>query len=109
VGEAWRAPGECRRHAELLPRVLAGAGGRDPAGWLALLEACDALRKPWRFLDLVDAAACVQDVDVDAWRQRVQAVRAIDAGAIARTAQGQPERIRRALGEARLAALAGLR
>jgi tRNA nucleotidyltransferase (CCA-adding enzyme) len=109
VGEAWRAPSECRRHAELLPRVLAGANGGSPADWLALIEASDALRKPQRFLDLVDAAACVQDVDIEAWRLRVQAVRAIDAGAIARTVQGQPERIRRALGEARLAALTNLR
>jgi len=109
VGEAWRAPGECRRYAVLLPRVLAGVNGQDPVGWLALIEACDAFRKPQRFFELVDAAGCVCVVDGQAWRRRVEAVRAIDAGAIARAAQGRPERIRQALGEARLAALENLR
>lgn len=108
VGEVWRAPGECRQHATLLPRVLAGANGRDSGGWLALLEATDAFRKPQRFLELVNAAGCVLDVDAEAWRLRLDAVRAVDAGAIARAAQGRPERIRQALGAARLAALESL-
>lgn len=108
IGEAWRAPGECRQHATLLPRVLAGVNGRDSGGWLALLEATDAFRKPQRFLELVNAAGCVLDVDAEAWCLRLDAVRAVDAGAIARAAQGRPERIRQALGAARLAALESL-
>ncbi len=119
-----RAPTECRDYARLLPLVLQtlmrGAGGTpvDKASsplqdnpveeWLTLLERCDALRKPARFLDLLDAAACVVDVDVAGWRQRVSAVRSIDAGAIAQACSGKPEKIKTALREARLMALAQL-
>ncbi|CFU32055.1 tRNA nucleotidyltransferase [Bordetella pertussis] len=46
-------------------------------------------------------------VDLSAWRARVQAVRAIDAGAIARQCAGDPARIKPALRQARLQALGG--
>ncbi|MYN14026.1 tRNA CCA-pyrophosphorylase [Pusillimonas sp. TS35] len=77
----------------------------EPAAWLALMERCDALRKPERFLDLLAAAACVVTVDIDAWRARLQAVRGIDAGAIARSVGGDPARIKPALHAARLESL----
>jgi tRNA nucleotidyltransferase (CCA-adding enzyme) len=65
------------------------------------------LRKPDRFLGLIDAAQCVrQGVDVQAWGRRLQAVRGIDAGAIAKACKGGPEQIKAALKEARLKALA---
>ncbi|TAM82383.1 MAG: tRNA CCA-pyrophosphorylase, partial [Candidimonas sp.] len=51
-------------------------------------------------------AACVRDVDATAWQARLAAARGVDAGAIARAAHGQPDRIRAALRDARLAALA---
>jgi tRNA nucleotidyltransferase (CCA-adding enzyme) len=72
---------------------------------LALLERCDAMRKPERFLDLLRAAAILRSVDVDAWQARVAAVRGIDAGAIARGCQGDAARIKQALREARLQVL----
>jgi tRNA nucleotidyltransferase (CCA-adding enzyme) len=72
------------------------------------MERCDALRKPERFLDLIAAAACVRDVDQDVWRVRVSAIRSVDAGAIAKLMQGQPQRIKQALREARLQALESL-
>ncbi len=106
IADAWRAPGDCRHHAVLLPRVLARVDGAGPAEWLALIEQCDALRKPRRFLALIAAAACVRDVDATAWQARLAAARGVDAGAIARAAHGQPDRIRAALRDARLAALA---
>ncbi|MFT0545022.1 tRNA CCA-pyrophosphorylase [Allopusillimonas ginsengisoli] len=76
-----------------------------PGLWLDLIERCDALRKPDRFLDLLAAAACVGDVDVAAWRARVDAVRSVDAGAVARAAKGDPAKIKPALRQARLEAL----
>ncbi len=114
-----RAPSACRDLARLLPGVLdrladiQAAGGAsvpapdDPAAWLALLESCDALRRPDRFEALLAAAACVLDgVDPALWSRRLAAVRAVDAGAIARAAGGDAARIRDGLRAARLRALA---
>ncbi len=114
IGKRLRAPVECQDYAKLLPVILAGieaASAVDrPASsqiWLNLIERCDALRKPQRFLELIAAAAqCVTDIDVAAWCKRVEAVRGIDAGAIAKECRGQADRIKEALREARLAALA---
>ncbi|MGB6104073.1 MAG: tRNA CCA-pyrophosphorylase [Pusillimonas sp.] len=126
-----RAPGECQDYARLLPVILAvirvderggvdGLGTRGGAGsgqmddeagavrharHLDLIERCDALRKPERFLALIRTAQCVADVGVAAWQVRVDALRSIDAGAIARAQQGRSERIKTALRAARLAAL----
>lgn len=141
IGKRLRAPTDCQDYARLLPVVLAGVAAADqvghdarPAAWLDLIERCDALRKPERFLELVAAGQCVpfneggageagNDADrsrqdrqdrqaadsgtAAAWKIRVTAVRSIDAGAIAKACQGQPERIKIALREARLAALLG--
>ena len=104
-----RAPTECRDYARLLPVVVVAVhdarNGGAPEGWLDLLEHCDALRKPARFLDLLDASACVTMVDLAAWQARVAAVRSIDAGAIAKACGGQAGQIKAALREARLEAL----
>lgn len=80
-------------------------GDAPDAAALDLMERCDALRKPDRFIDLLKAAAIVRPVDVDTWAARVAAVRAIDAGAIARAEGGDPARIKPALRAARLQAL----
>ncbi|WP_353151888.1 hypothetical protein [Pollutimonas bauzanensis] len=109
VAQHVRAPSDCQDFARLLPVVLEGI--QAPAGTensLDLMERCDALRKPERFLDLIAAAACVCDVDQDVWRVRVSAIRSVDAGAIAKLMQGQPQRIKQALREARLQALESL-
>jgi tRNA nucleotidyltransferase (CCA-adding enzyme) len=121
-----RTPSACRDLARLLPGLLErlagmaggvpasdvpgasppGAAPDDPAAWLALLESCDALRRPDRFEALLAAAACVLDgVDPAAWMRRLVAVRAVDAGAIARAAGGDAARIRDDLRAARLQAL----
>ncbi len=109
--DALRAPSACRDLARLLPVVLqgleGGAGGAE--AWLGLLESCDAWRRPDRCRALLEAASCVRgDVDLSAWARRIEAVRAIDAGAVARAAGGDPARIREDLRAARLAALAGV-
>ncbi len=115
LGARLRVPAACTDEARLLPLVLSALDGdekcsgdeRDGAA-LDLMERCDALRKPERFLDLLKAAAIVRSVDVQAWAARVAAVRAIDAGAIARAQGGDPARIKPALRAARLQALQAL-
>ncbi|ALM87164.1 tRNA CCA-pyrophosphorylase [Bordetella sp. N] len=82
----------------------AGDADADEAA-LDLIERCDGLRKPDRFIDLLKAAAIVRPVDIDTWSRRLAAVRAIDAGAIARAEGGDPARIKPALRAARLQAL----
>ena len=99
-----RAPGECRDQAVLLATVLAAFPASTPQDWLDLIERCDGLRKPARFLEVLQAAACVAPVDLPAWQQRLDAVRGIDAGAVARTASGG-DAIRLALRQARLEVL----
>jgi tRNA nucleotidyltransferase (CCA-adding enzyme) len=108
-----RAPAACRDLARLLPGLLqrlsdlASSGGEGgPADCLDVLESCDALRRPDRFEALLGAAACVhQSLRVDGWMARLAAVRSVDAGAIARSAGGDPRRIRDRLRAARTLAL----
>jgi tRNA nucleotidyltransferase (CCA-adding enzyme) len=66
IGKNLRAPTECQDYARLLPMLLAGiqeagtGAQADKAGaWLDLMEQCDALRKPERFLELIVAGQCV--------------------------------------------------
>src|SRR5690606_11034757 len=113
VGRHVRAPGECIDYARLLPAMvdqLAKIAGKPPdaESWLDLIERNDGLRKPQRFLGLLQAAQCVAPVDVEAWGQRLDAVRGIDAGAVAKAAGGKPDQIKAALRQARLDALRGL-
>lgn len=111
--EQLRAPTACRDMARLLPAVisrlrLAGQAGQ-PADWLGLIESCDAIRRPGRFLEVLQAAACITDPGSTAqWSARLDAVQSVDAGKIARAAQGRPELIRQRLHQARLQALAHL-
>lgn len=111
-----RAPGDCQDYARLLPAVVDALRDGSPAAdmpaikrhtaWLDLMERCDAMRKPQRFLALIATAGCVPSItaDVSAWTLRLQALRSIDAGAIAQSLQGQPQRIKEALRAARLQA-----
>ncbi|MDN5842244.1 MAG: hypothetical protein L0H54_02190 [Alcaligenaceae bacterium] len=111
IGRALRAPTACQDMARLLPGVLRRLddGTDDAQAQLALIETSDALRKPDRFLEALAAANCLRDgLDLAIWNRRVDALRAIDAGAIAHAAGGQAQRIRDALREARLAVLTRL-
>ncbi len=130
IGRHVRAPSECIDYARLLPTVVEAMQGLAEHGdaaraprtegeapsadathggveaWLDLIERNDGLRKPQRFLSLLQAAQCVSDrIDIAAWRRRLDAVRAIDAGAVAKAAGGKPEKIKAALRLARLDAL----
>ncbi|WP_094840851.1 CCA tRNA nucleotidyltransferase [Bordetella genomosp. 11] len=107
LGRRLRVPTECNDYARLLPEVLAGldASQRDAdavEAQLALMERADALRKPERFFDLLEAASVLRPVDRAAWRLRVAAVRGVDAGAIAKACAGDPARIKERVREARL-------
>ncbi len=123
MGRRLRVPTECNDYARLLPEVLAGLDAADPSAGqgasqgadpasrpgadpadaqLALMERADALRKPERFLDLLDAAAVLRAVDRAAWQSRVAAVRGVDAGAIAKACAGEPARIKEQVRAARL-------
>jgi tRNA nucleotidyltransferase (CCA-adding enzyme) len=121
--ERLRAPTACRDLARLLPGFLRrlsalppdapgaapDASPGQPAAWLEALEACDALRRPDRFEALAVAAACVcPGLRPDRWSARLAAVRAVDAGAIARAAGGDAARIREGLRTARIDALGRL-
>ncbi len=108
IARGVRASAECADVARLLPMVVEAQAHVRPEQWLALIERADGLRKPERLLELLQAARCVAPADVPTWRQRLEAVRAIDAGAVAKAAGGEPERIKTALRQARLAALENL-
>lgn len=109
-----RAPSECVDQARLLPQVVlllasgavVGTSVRNPPLVLGRFEALDVFRKPERFQALIQAAGCVvQGVDALFFERLVAAVRAIDAGALARSAAGEPQRIRELLRAARLEVL----
>ena len=106
IGRHWRVPAVCADYARLLPRVVAAPSDADTDAVLALMEQADAPRKPDRFVALIRAAAVVSDVDEAVWGRRLHALQGVDAGAIARTCAGEPSRIKAAVRQARLDALA---
>ena len=122
-----RVPNDCLDYARLLPLVLRGlqawqALENEPDlqkadEIVALIERCDGLRKPARFMDLIQAAACagktgfplpdsaaVQhgDVPVAFWRICLERAKDIDAGAIAREYAGKPAQIKEAVRKVRV-------
>ncbi|MBR8657377.1 CCA tRNA nucleotidyltransferase [Achromobacter sp. Marseille-Q0513] len=112
LGRRLRVPTECNDCARLLPEMLSGLEAVDQQdgayAQLALIERADALRKPERFMDLIQAAAVLRTVDEAAWQARVDAARGVDAGAIARACAGDPARIKEGVRQARLASLEAL-
>jgi len=125
VARHVKAPTECIDYARLLPSLLEALGqicsnavgdgvarnrehsanSDDAEAWLNLIEITDGLRKPDRFVGLLEAAECVLPVDMVAWRGRLDAVRAVDAGAIAKAVGKEPTSIKAAVRAARLEAL----
>lgn len=108
IGKHVRAPSECQNHAQLLPQVLAGLELDAPKAVHDLLMRSDVLRRPQRFYELLSAAACVTHVDHATWRLRVNALQSVDAASVAQQHAGQSERIKQALRDARVHALAQL-
>lgn len=119
VSERLRAPAECRDLAVLMAREhgnIHRALALRPETTVDLLERCDALRRPERFAQLL--RACEADYrgregfaerpyPQAEWLSRaLDAVLAVDAGAIARAAPGHVAEAIRAARRAAVAALA---
>ena len=111
ASERLRAPSDCRDLAMLIARygdTIDRAVQLDAAEIVALLQQVDAMRRPERFAELLqacrgDAEARGVHVAQHAARltEALQAAQTIDAGAIARA---HPDRIAEAVREARIGA-----
>ena len=100
-----RAPTECADMARLFPSVLAAVSAvQDAEHILKILESCDGIRKPERFIALLYAAQVIVQVDIPRWQGRLDAVLGVDGGAIAKTATS-PGDIKSAVRAARLRSL----
>ncbi|HEY9097140.1 MAG TPA: HD domain-containing protein, partial [Hydrogenophaga sp.] len=61
LGERWRVPRECRELADVVAREhghVHRSGELNEAATLRLLERCDALRRPQRFEQVLQACEC---------------------------------------------------
>jgi tRNA nucleotidyltransferase (CCA-adding enzyme) len=61
VSERWRVPRECRELADVVAREhgnLHRSGDLDAAATVRLLERCDAIRRPQRFDEILQACEC---------------------------------------------------
>lgn len=112
-----RVPTDCRNVARLVARFhgdMHKVADLRPQTRLEILERCDALRRPDRFRDILGACEADyrgrlgwEEKDYPAariWRQALEAVRAVDAGAIARVVADKAQ-IPARVHEARLAAI----
>ena len=116
MSERVRVPAECRDLALIHLRNadrFASAAAMEAGGLAELVQRCDGLRQPERFLSLIPVAqAYAEGARGGNYARAAQrlhtalaAVRGIDAGAIART-QPDPKSIAIALHAARVAAIA---
>ncbi|WP_153099155.1 multifunctional CCA addition/repair protein [Paraburkholderia hayleyella] len=117
--ERLRVPNECRDLALLVAREhgnIHRVADTGAAGLVRLFERCDALRKPARFAEALQA--CEADArgrlgfesgtypQAERLRVALVAARAVDAGAVAQTCAAQPGLIREAVHRARVEAVA---
>ena len=114
LSERLRVPNDCRELAVMAAReqaVVAGALDLSAEAIVSLCERCDGLRKPQRFVQMLDAVAC--DVQAQgpafpqsAWLQAMlAAVRGVDAGALAQACAQEPKRIPEVIHAARVEAV----
>ncbi len=116
LAERWRAPVECKALAELLARELVPLQRDAQAAAIVrvqLLERCDALRRPARFEQLLQAALCEAPGSVHAasWRSALLTVAGVDTASVAAQAAQAGARgpaIGAAVQAARVAALGAL-
>ncbi|TDN67906.1 multifunctional CCA addition/repair protein [Paraburkholderia sp. BL10I2N1] len=114
-----RAPNECRELAVLVAREhgnIHRVMKTGAAGLVRLLERCDALRKPARFAEALQA--CEADArgrlgfeaqeypQAERLRMALVAARAVDAGTVAQQFAGKPDMIRDAVQRERIRAVA---
>lgn len=111
-----KVPVECRDLAIMSGRErdTMHASATTAAAALALLERCDAFRKPARFEQMLEVLVCLdqtvrQRTAIKNWRDVLSAARSVDAGAVANRVAlnypAQPQRINDALRAARIAAV----
>ena len=104
LAKRLRVPGDCVDMARLLPVVLKAIDVMQPEEILSLFEFCDVVRKPNRMKTLFETAKVVTEFDHKKWLSRLESVLAVDAGAVARTAD-TPAEIKQVVRSARLSAL----
>ncbi|WP_186130421.1 multifunctional CCA addition/repair protein [Burkholderia gladioli] len=119
LSERLRVPNECRGLALLVAREhgnLHQVMKMGAAALVRLLERADALRKPGRFAEMLQA--CESDArgrlgletqpypQAERLRRALLAARSVDAGQVAAGLRGNPEGIREAVHRARIAAVA---
>lgn len=117
--ERLRVPNECRDLAVLVAREhgnIHRVMEMGAAALVRLFERCDALRKPARFAEALQA--CEADArgrlgfesrdypQAERLRVALAAARAVDAGAIAQACADKPSKIKEAVHRARVAAVA---
>jgi tRNA nucleotidyltransferase (CCA-adding enzyme) len=118
LSERLRVPNDCRDLAVLVAREHGNVHrvmDMGPAALVRLLERCDALRKPARFAEALQA--CEADLrgrlnfetapypQAERLRDALVAARAVDAGAIAQQSAHAPEQIKDAVHAARVRAV----
>jgi tRNA nucleotidyltransferase (CCA-adding enzyme) len=116
-----RVPNECRELAVLVAREhgnIHRVMETGAAGLVRLLERCDALRKPARFAEALQA--CEADArgrlgfeareypQAERLRMALVAARAVDAGAVAQRFAGKPDMIKAAVQRERVRAVGGV-
>ena len=109
VSKRLKVPNECRDLASMTARELGtieGAGELDAEAIVTLCERCDAFRKPERFGQMLQAAACVTGAPPSRLPQALAAARAVNAGEVAAGCAGDKARIPQAVHAARVEAVA---
>lgn len=113
LSKQLRAPTDCADMARLLQLVLARLDeietaqdqahpdkGENVERVLSLMETCDALRKPERFITLLKTVNLLHPLRTSDWQRWLNAVLSLDAGAAARQSPS-PDLIRQTVREAR--------
>jgi len=121
VSVRLKAPTECRDLAEMVARehgIFGQAAILRPETMVKVMKRCDALRRPERFVLALDATACDHHgrgggphpdwAPRALWLSALQALRSVDAGAIAGACADKAQ-IPRAVHGARVAAVRALR
>jgi tRNA nucleotidyltransferase (CCA-adding enzyme) len=119
--ERLRVPNECRDLAVTVAREhgnMHRVMEMGPAALVRLLERCDALRKPARFAELLQA--CESDArgrlgfetrdypQAERLRVALAAALGVDAGAVAKACAAEPAKIKDAVHQARVEAVAAV-
>jgi tRNA nucleotidyltransferase (CCA-adding enzyme) len=103
-----RVPHECSELGQMLQRELPSLRQPgDASAMVALMQRCDAWRKPERFLLLLQTLPCfaVSKIDITLWQRSMQAARLVASGEIAKNYQNQPDKIAAAILAARILAV----